>query len=158
MEKVSNHEERPDYLMGTFENFFRYAKYNHFKIPFEALVDAIGGGLSGANFPEVNRTELLQCLIDSCKFFEEAAKRNLELRRPVPVREAEAPAPINDVSRKAFLNIDEVCTNYSLPKSNIKDRAWRESHDFPCIQTSDRSRVIFKREDVENWINQHQKH
>ena len=156
--KEVNHKERPDFLKKMFENFFKYSKYNHYKIPFELLIDAIGGGLSGANFPEVNRTDLLQSLIDSCKLIEEAAKRTLELRQPLSMREAEAPASAKDISRKAFLNIDEVCEQYNLPKSNIKDRAWRKSNNFPFLQTGDRTRVIFKREDVENWIYQYQKH
>ena len=157
--KDISYEERPDYLRNMFENYFKYAKYNHYKIPFEIVVDAIGGGLSGANFPVVNRAELLQSLIDSCKLFEEAAKRNLELRQPISVRVAEAPAsPSKDISRKAFLNIDEVCERYGLPKSNIKDKAWRDGHQFPYLQTGDRSRVTFKTGDIEEWLKNQQKH
>lgn len=158
MDKVTSFEEHPDYLKDAFENYFKYAKYNHFKFTFELLVDAICGGLSGANFPEVNRVELIQSLIDNCHLIQEAAKRTLELRQPVTEREAEQPAPIKETRKKTFLSIDDVCNFYGLPKSNIKDKAWRDSHDFKYIQTCDRGKVTFKTEDVENWINQQQRH
>lgn len=156
--KDISYEERPDYLRNMFENYFKYAKYNHYKIPLELVVDAIGGGLSGANFPEVNRTELLQSLIGNCKLIEEAAKRTLEYRQPVSVREAESPAPTKGISDKAFINLDEVCELFGLHKSNIKDKSWRDSHHFPYIQTGDKSRVTYKREDVEKWLLCNQKH
>lgn len=158
MEKVNSYEECPDYLKDMFENYFKYAKYNHFKIPFELLVDAISGGLSGANFPKVNRNELLQSLINNCHLIQEAAKRVLELRQPVTEREAEEAIPAKETRKKYFLNIDEVCELYNLPKSNIKNKEWRESHGLDCIQTCDRGRVTFKTEDVEKWIIQQQKH
>ena len=157
MHNSISYEEHPDYLKGMFENYFKYAKYNHFQFPFELLVDAIGGGLSGANFPEVNRAELLQSLIDNCQLIREAARRTLELRQPVTEREAEEPAPIQ-IRQKAFLNIDEVCEQFGLPKSNIKDKVWRDEHAFPYLQTASRGRVTFKTCDIENWINQQQKH
>ena len=155
MEKVVNHEEHPDYLMEMFKNYFKFAKYNHYKIPFELLVDAIGGGLSGANFPDVNRTELLQSLISNCHLIQEAAQRTLELRQPAIVREAEKPT--EEKRQKGFLNIDEVCEQFGLPKSNIKDKAWRDRNAFPYLQTASKGRVTFKTCDVENWIKQ-QKH
>ena len=158
MEKVNSYEECPDNLKDMFENYFKYAKYNHFKIPFELLVDAISGGLSGANFPKVNRNELLQSLINNCHLIQEAAKRVLELRQPVTEREAEEAIPAKETRKKYFLNIDEVCELYNLPKSNIKNKEWRESHGLDCIQTCDRGRVTFKTEDVEKWIIQQQKH
>lgn len=151
-------DEHPDYLKGMFENYFRFAKYNHFQLSFELLVDAIGGGLSGANFPEVNRTELLQSLIDNCRVIEGAARRALELRQPLTDREAEKPAPIKEVRQKGFLNIDEVCEEFGLPKSNIKDKAWRDEHAFPYLQTASKGRVTFKTCEVENWVNRQQKH
>ena len=158
MNNSISYEERPDYLKDAFENYFRYAKYNHFQFSFELLVDAISGGLSGANFPEVNRTELLQSLINNCELIHEAAKRTLELRQPVTEREAEEPAQVKETRKKSFLSIDDVCNLYGLPKSNIKDKTWRDSHGFKYIQTCDKGRVTFKTEDVENWINQQQKH
>ena len=150
------YEERPDYLRGMFEYFFRYVKYNHCNIPFENLVDAIGGGLSGANFPEVNRTELLQSLIDNCQLIQEAAKRTLELRESVTAREAEKPTQKKEIRQKVFLNIDEVCEQFGLPKSNIKSKTWRDEHAFPYIQTASNGKVTYKTFDVENWINQQQ--
>lgn len=158
MNNSINYEERPDYLKDAFENYFKFAKYNHFQFPFEVFVDAIGGGLSGANFPEINRAKLLQSLIDNCQLIQEAARRTLELRRPLSDREAEEPAPEKEVSHKAFLNIDEVCNTYGLPKSNIKYKAWRDSNGFPYIQTAAKGTVTFKREDVEKWIAEHNTH
>ena len=156
--KDISYEKRPDYLRNMFENYFKYAKYNHYKIPFELLIDAIGGGLSGANFPEVNRTELLKSLIENCKLIEEAAKQALEYRQPVSVREAKEPAPTKDISRKVFLNLDEVCSLYGLHRSNIKDKAWRDEHNFPYLQTGYRGSVTYKTSEVEKWIVQQQKH
>lgn len=145
-------EEHPDYLKGMFENYFKYAKYNHFKFSFELLVDAIGGGLSGANFPEVNRTELLQSLINNCNLIREAAERTLELRQPVTEREAEEPAPTKDINQKIYLKLDELCERYSLPKSNIKDKKWREEHRFPCHQTAVGGTVTYRADEVEKWL------
>ena len=110
MEKTSCFEERPDYLRATFENYFRYAKLNHYKIPFELLVDGISAGLSGANYPEVNRVELLQSLIDNCQHIQEAARHTLELRQPrtLSIKEAEEPVPAKDIHQKIFLKLDEV--------------------------------------------------
>jgi len=138
------YEERPDYLKDMFENFFRYAKYNHFQFSFDHLVDAICGGLSGANFPEVNRTKLLQSLIDNCQLIQEAARRTLELRQPLTDWEAEKPAPIKEIRQKGFLNLDEVCEQFGLPKSNIKSKTWRDEHAFPYLQTASKGKVIFR--------------
>lgn len=157
MEKEKYYEECPDYMRAMFENYFRFAKLHQNKIPFDVLIDAISGGLSGANYPEVNRAELLQGLIDNCHLIKEAAKRTLELRQPMTVRESEEHAPAKVTRKKLFLNIDEVCDVYGLSKSNIKDKSWRDSHGLKCIQTCDRGRVTFKTEDVEKWINQQQK-
>ena len=151
-------EERPDYLKDMFENYFRYAKYNHFQFSFDQLVDAICGGLSGANFPEVNRTKLLQSLIDNCQLIQEAARRTLELRQPMTEREGEEAVPQKEKRKKYFLNINEVCDLYGLSKSNIKDKAWRESHGLDCIQTCARGKVTFRTEDVEKWISQLENH
>lgn len=151
-------EEHPDYLREMFENFFKYAKYNHFQFSFDHLVDAICGGLSGANFPEVNRTKLLQSLIGNCQLIQEAAQRTLELRQPKTAMEADKPVPIKEIRQKRFLNLDEVCEQFGLPKSNIKYKAWRDEHAFPYLQTASKGKVTFKTEDVENWINQQQKH
>jgi len=158
MEKEKYYEECPDYMRAMFENYFRFAKLHHNIIPFDVLIDAISGGLSGANYPEVNREELLQGLIDNCQLIKEAAQRTLELRQPMTARKSEELAPAKETRKKLFLNIDEVCKVYGLPKSNIKDKSWRDSHGLNCIQTCDRGRVTFKTEDVENWINQQQKH
>ena len=158
MENIPIIEERPDYLKDAFENYFKFAKYNHFKIPFENLVDAIGGGLSGANFPDINRAELIQSLIDNCHLIQEAAKRTLELRQPLTESEAEEPAPVKETHKKNFLNTNEVCNSYGLPKSKIKDKAWRDSHGFPYIQTAAKGTVTFRSEDVEKWIAEHQTH
>ena len=151
-------EEHPDYLKGMFENYFKFAKYNHFKFSFELLVDAIGGGLSGANFPDVNRAELLQSLIKNCKLIQEAAKRNLELRQPVTEREAEEPAPAKDIYQKTYLNLDEVCERFSLPKSRVKDKKWRDDNNFPGRQTAERGTVTYRADEVEKWIAEKQTH
>ncbi len=160
MEKTNYYEERPDYLRATFENYFRYAKLNHCKVPFELLVDGISAELSGANYPEVNRAELLQSLIDNCQQIQEAARRTLELRQPrtLSVKEAEEPAPAKEVRQKGFLNLDEVCEQFGLSKSNIKDKAWRDSHAFPYLQTASKGRVTFKTSDVEMWVTKQQFH
>lgn len=160
MEKTSYSEERPDYLRATFENFFRYAKLNHCKIPFELLVDSISAGLSGANYPEVNRAELLQSLIDNCQPIREAAIRTLELRQPgtLSIKEAEEPAPAKDIHQKIFLKLDEVCERFSLPKSRIKDRKWREDHHFPCQQTAAGGTVTYRADAIEKWIANNQIH
>ena len=55
-------------------------------------------------------------------------------------------------------NLDEVCEQFGLPKSNIKYKAWRDEHAFPYLQTASKGKVTFKTEDVENWMNQQQKH
>lgn len=151
-------EERPDYLKDMFENFFRYAKYNHFQFSFDHLVDAICGGLSGANFPEVNRTKLLQSLIDNCQLIQEAARRTLELRQPLTDREAEKPAPTKDIYQKIFLKLDEVCERFSLPKSQVKDRKWRKEHHFPGRQTAERGTVTYRADEIEKWIAENQTH
>lgn len=153
--KDVSYEERPDYLRNMFENYFKYAKYNHYEIPFDILIDAIGGGLSGANFPEVNRIELLQSLINNCHLIQEAARRTLELRQTAIVREAEKPT--EEKRQKEYLNIDEVCEQFGLSKSNIKDKSWRDKNAFPYLQTASKGKVTFKTCDVENWIKQ-QKH
>lgn len=152
------HEEHPDYLKGMFENYFKFAKYNHFKFSFELLVDAIGGGLSGANFPEVNRAELLQSLINNCELIQEAAKRTLELRQPVTKREAEEPAPTKDIYQKIYLKLDELCKRYPVSKSNIKDKKWRKEHNFPCHQTADGGTVTYRADEVEEWLAENQIH
>ena len=157
MEKVNSYEECPDYLKDMFENYFKYAKYNHFKIPFELLVDAIGGGLSGANFPEVSRVELLQSLIDSCAIIKMAAKRTLELRQPISVKEAGEPEKTKNTREKAFINLEEVCELFGLPISNVKSKTWRDKNVFPYTQTADRGKVIYKTKDVEEWVNRQKK-
>ena len=154
--KDIGYEEHPDYLRNMFENFFKFAKYNHYQIPFELVVDAIAGGLSGANFPEVNRSELLQSLIDSCKLFKEAAERHLELRQQISVREAEAPASKRDINQKVFLKLDEVCERFSLPKSNIKSKKWRDEHGFPWRQTALGGTVTYRADEIEKWLAEHQ--
>ncbi len=156
MDKIITYEERPDYLRDMFENYFRYAKYNHSQFTIELLVDAIGGGLSGANFPEVNRAELLQSLIDNCQLIREAARCTLELRQPVTEREAEEPAQTKDINQKIYLKLDEVCERFSLPKSNIKNRKWREEHHFPGRQTAERGTVTYRADEIEKWITENQ--
>lgn len=160
MEKTYFYEERPDYLRAMFENYFRFAKLNHCKIPFELFADGISAGLSGANYPEVNRDELLQSLIDNCQQIKEAAKRTLELRQPgiISVKKAEEPETAKEVRQKGFLNLDEVCEQFGLPKSNIKSKVWRDKYDFPYIQTGDKSKVTYKTCDVEKWVMQQQFH
>ncbi len=156
MEKNNYYEERPDYLRATFENFFRYSKLNHCKIPFELLVDGISAGLSGANYPEVNRTELLQSLVDNCQQIQEAAKRTLELRQhetvSISVKGAEEPAPAKDIYQKIFLKLDEVCERFHLSKSSIKSKKWRDEHLFPYRQTADGGIVTYRADDIEKWI------
>ena len=162
MENNNFYEERPDYLRATFENYFRYAKLNHCKIPFELLVDGISGGLSGANYPEVNRAELLQSLIDNCQKIQEAAKRTLELRQHETVslstNEAEEPVPAKDINQKIYLTLDEVCERFHLPKSKIKSKKWRDEHRFPYRQTADGGTVTYRADDIEKWIGNNQIH
>ena len=157
MNKEKNCEECPDYLMGMFENYFRFAKLNHGQISFEQVFHAMAGAMSGLNYPEVSRPELLQSFIDNCSLFQGTGKKLIEICYNQDVTHvAKEQEPQNKpISEKIWLNIDEVCERFGLPKSNIKDRQWRDDNQFPYIQTACKGRVTFNAKDVEKWMREH---
>lgn len=54
-----------------------------------------------------------------------------------------------------WLNVNEVCKRYKLPKNNVKDRKWRDKNKFPYYQDGPFARVIFNNEEVRLWIEEH---
>jgi hypothetical protein len=57
-----------------------------------------------------------------------------------------------DEPQSDWLEIDEVCKEFRLPKNNIKSKEWRDNNSFPYHQTSKGSKVTFNRKEIEKWV------
>ena len=118
-------EER-DLLKEMFECYFRFRKMNS-ELPPDRLLDAIIGALSGADYPKIVREDLLRNLIADCDTIKETTKRVKTLREQA-LNVVTAPIAIiqdKKLTSSDWLEIDEVCKEFKLPKNNIKSKKWR---------------------------------
>ena len=148
-------EER-DYLKEMFECYFRYRKMNS-ELPMDRLFDAISGALSGVDYPKIVRSELLKNLIYDIDIVKKATERALSVREQLTDSKtiiAEVTiAEKAKLSSSDWMEIDEVCQVFKLSKNNIKDKTWRDNHNFPYHQASKGAKTTFNRKEVADWIN-----
>lgn len=144
-------EER-DLLKEMFECYFRFRKMNS-ELPHDRLLDAIFGALSGADYPKVVREDLLENLIADCDTIKETTKKVKTLREQA-LNVATAPVTIiqdNKIPSSDWLEIDEVCNEFKLPKNNIKSKKWRDDNNFPYRNPTG-GKLSFNRKEVEEWL------
>ena len=149
--------EEKDYLKEMFECYFRFRKMNS-ELPIERLSDAIIGALSGVDYPKVIRDDLLSNLITDCDIIKETTQRaksyREQIKKPNTVK-----APITLIqdtkpTLSDWMEIDEICSEFKLSKSNIKSKEWRDKNNFPYRNPTG-GKVTFNRKEVETWINDH---
>lgn len=93
---------------------------------------------------------------DSLKFLQE--NYGVEVVAIASKLEPEPKDTVKKEAKKAsaessFLNGKEVASLFGLAYNNIKDKKWRDKHGFPYLQpTGDGGRVVFVKEDVEEWV------
>lgn len=149
-------EER-DLLKEMFECYFRFRKMNS-ELPIERLSDAIIGALSGVDYPKVIRDDLLSNLITDCDIIKETTQRVKSLREQIKNPNT-VTAPITLIQDTKpilsdWMEIDEICSEFKLPKNNIKSKEWRDKNNFPYRNPTG-GKVTFNRKEVEKWINNH---
>ena len=149
-------EER-DLLKEMFECYFRFRKMNS-ELPIERLSDAIIGALSGVDYPKVIRDDLLSNLITDCDIIKETTQRVKSLREQIKNPNT-VTAPITLIQDTKpilsdWMEIDEICSEFKLPKNNIKSKEWRDKNKFPYRNPTG-GKVTFNRKEVEKWINDH---
>lgn len=69
---------------------------------------------------------------------------------------AEVPAIAEQQEMSDWMDIDQVCKYFKLPKNKIKSRKWRIENNFPC-HTKPYEKVIFHRAEVEEWLKNRKK-
>lgn len=146
-------EER-DYLKEMFECYFRFRKMNS-ELPIERLSDAIIGALSGVDYPKIVRDDLLNNLISDCDTIKETTIRVKTLRGQIQNTITAPVTIIHDTnpSKSDWMDIDDVCKEFKLPRNNIKNKKWRKDNNFPCHQISEGAKVLFNRKEIEKWVN-----
>ena len=149
--------EDKDYLKEMFECYFRFRKMNS-ELPIERLSDAIIGELSGVDYPKVIRDDLLSNLITDCDIIKGTTKRVKSLREQIKSPNT-VTAPITLIqdakpTLSDWMQIDEICSEFKLPKNNIKSKEWRDKNNFPYHNPTG-GKVTFNRKEVETWINDH---
>ena len=149
-------EER-DLLKEMFECYFRFRKTNS-ELPIERLSDAIIGALSGVDYPKVVRDDLLSYLITDCDIIKGTTQRVKSLREQIKSPNT-VTAPITLIqdakpTLSDWMQIDEICSEFKLPKNNIKSKEWRDKNNFPYRNPTG-GKVTFNRKEVEKWINNH---
>lgn len=149
--------EEKDYLKEMFESYFRFRKMNS-ELPIERLSDAIIGALSGVDYPKVVRDDLLINLIADCDIIKGTTQRVKSLREQIKNPNT-VTAPITLIqdtkpTLSDWMEIDEICSEFKLPKNNIKSKEWRDKNNFPYRNPTG-GKVTFNRKEVEKWINNH---
>lgn len=82
-----------------------------------------------------------------CVIFNELIKRIEVLEEEIKTLKGE--------NQSAWMDLDEVCKRYHLPKHNLKDRKWRLENHFPTYQDGPYCSLFFHSRSVEEWINEH---
>ena len=144
-----------DYLKEMFECYFRFRKTNS-ELPIERLSDAIIGALSGADYPKVVRANLLSNLISDCDIIKRTTEIVQTLREQIQSAQTIiAPTTIIKDTRPSsdWLEINELCQMFKLPKNNIKSKKWRDDNHFPYHQACKGAKTTFNKKEVEEWVN-----
>lgn len=92
---------------------------------------------------------------EACNLIDSAPKDETNKEDEAKEDETKEVEPQNTAPESNWLNVNEVCKRYKLPKNNVKDRKWRDKNNFPYYQDGPFARVIFNNEEVRLWIEEH---
>ena len=56
------------------------------------------------------------------------------------------------VGEKSFMNGHEVASFFGIAYNNIKDKQWRDKHAFPYFQPTGSGKVVYEKEEIEEWM------
>ena len=146
-------------MMDFFKTCFFMLKEDLSTNDEEHVRDAISGALSSLDDSQI-RINYLHYIMKTFPFYVEVATKMADERRlygrTITTTDEENVENTTQKPSKAFLTLAEVCELFKLPKSKVKDKRWRDAKGFPYNQIADKGKVIYKRADVEEWINRHQ--
>ena len=148
--------DEQDYLKHMFECYFRMAKrviVDSDVISEERLLDAIHGALSGVNYPDGLRGNVLNCLLNDLPLIDKVARKVQETK--ASLNNVEEKSLMGNQVKSDWMTLDEACKEFSLPKSQVKDRAWRDKTGFPYHQVGKGAAVNYNREEVKKWVMSH---
>lgn len=146
------------YLRLMFTNYFKFIHSFQDKFTNERINDAIHSALYCLDL-NINRTEYLHLLIDGLDKISEVANYVLQQREHDNQYWAETGDKKNEENTASnIMKLDEIIMEFGLSQNNVKDKKWRDQHNFPYYQMSPNSSVIYHRSEIQKWMEEHMAH
>lgn len=145
-----------DYLRLMFENYFKLAELVVKKeevIDKQRILSAIHGGWSGVDRNDKMREKTLEQLIKDLPMMLEVA--NIIQSDAASDAGNDGQTLTRNREKSEWMTLDEVCKEFNLSKTKVKDKKWRDNNNFPYHQAGKRSSVNYSRSEIEKWMDEH---
>lgn len=146
-----NMENQEDHLRLIFAHYFTFMKYHKDKFTPEHINDAINSALYGLDFG-FNRTEYLHKLVGGLDEITKVANHALQQRElDKHYWNGEYKQEVEKTVKQEVMTLDDVIMEFGLARNSVKDKKWRDKHDFPYKQMTANSSVIYYRSEIQKW-------